>query len=132
MDETRRDQCEHILSICREKCPGVEIPESMSDEMMRWIYEAGAALKKQGATFTELFDRVKANDFLSGRKKSFTARFGWLMRPDTVQAIMAGKYDDRLSEPVKEPKRKVNFSIAEYERMALEWRPVYREGETKP
>lgn len=121
-NETKREQCQMVLKLCREKCPGADTPTDLTDDVMRWILEAGTVLSEMGQTFTALFDRVAGSDELSGRTGRFVARFGWMMKPQSVKAILSGAYDNRGKRAKKQP----SFDIEEYERMALRWRPVYR------
>ncbi len=49
----------------------------------------------------QYFLRVQRSDFLTGRSgKWLGCTLDWLLRPDTVQKVMSGTYDNRESPPV--------------------------------
>lgn len=99
MTEKQRDECKRILYLFSEICPGLEVPD-ITDDLYRWVCEAGAELVKRNSRFTDLFVKVSKSDYLMGRKdgKRFVAQLGWILKPETVSNILAGKYDDRQKD----------------------------------
>lgn len=47
--------------------------------------------------FYDLFHRVDASNFLSGRVNSFKAGFDWIFKPANLQKILEGNYDNKDS-----------------------------------
>lgn len=108
------------------------MPEQITEALWQTIQTAAQTLRQSGHQFGELFERVAASDYLMGRKpgQSFRAQLEWVLRPDTVRAIFAGKYDDR--RPAEEqPRRRCSFDLEDYDRLALEYMPVFDGGQTK-
>ena len=56
----------------------------------RLALEAGC-----NTTFTKLFERVEASDFLSGKVKGWRADFDWVLKPEHLTKILEGCYDNR-------------------------------------
>ena len=96
MTQRQTDDTARILKMFSEQCPGLDTPEE-SEQLWYGIKMAGQELLRQGKRFTDLFGRVAASDYLMGRKPGhhFRAQLPWLLRPETIQAVLAGKYDDR-------------------------------------
>jgi len=56
--------------------------------------------------FADAIKRIPESDFLSGRTGKWAADVEWILKPDSVQKIMEGKYDNRQAvAPVDERNR---------------------------
>lgn len=101
MNERQTDEYKAILDLFAKTCPGLPVPDTVTDEVYRWIAEAANELKRRNSRFTDLFQKVAASDYLMGRKagSNFVARFGWVVKPEVIGNILAGKYDDREKRP---------------------------------
>lgn len=132
MKQRQTDDAKRILMMFGRTCPGLPMPEQITEALWQTIQTAAQTLRQSGHQFGELFERVAASDYLMGRKpgQSFRAQLEWVLRPDTVRAIFAGKYDDR--RPAEEqPRRRCSFDLEDYDRLALEYMPVFDGGQTK-
>lgn len=56
-----------------------------------------------------LFDRVKASDFLCGRKTDFAVTLDWILGPKNLAKLMNGNYDNRLNLQVVKPTSMVDY-----------------------
>lgn len=45
--------------------------------------------------FEQLFYRVQASDFLTGKTTQWRANFDWIMKPKNIEKIMDGNFDNR-------------------------------------
>ena len=134
MTQRQTDNAKRILMMFGQACPGLPMPEQITDELWQRVQAAAQTLRQNGHQFGELFARVAASDYLMGRKpgSGFRAQLEWVLRPDTVRAILAGKYDDRPKTPeTTSSRRRYSFDVGDYERLALEYMPVWRDGRTE-
>ena len=78
-------------------------------------------------TFVDLFKRVEASDFLTGRVKPWRADFDWILKPENLTKILEGCYDNRTAPPPNKRKGKgsvysakgASFDISKYENSSL-------------
>ena len=76
-------------------------------------------------TFTELFNRVEASDFLTGRVKTWRADFDWILKPENLTKIIEGSYDNRTAPNKRRGKSSVyslegaSFDVSKYENTSL-------------
>ncbi len=61
-----------------------------------YVLQLTGAIDRFGVdTVKAAFDRADASLFLSGKKKpAWKACFGWLIKPENLENILKGKYDD--------------------------------------
>lgn len=83
-------------------CISLDPVKSLSDYSKRMLLQLMA--QKSDLDFEKLFERVEQSDFLTGRngrwsKGGTKASFEWIIRPDNVNKILSGKYDNK--EPSK-------------------------------
>lgn len=62
---------------------------------------------------SEVFERIEASNFLTGRVKEFRASIDWILKPENWKKIIEGNYDNR--GPIKKVEAKTTYDIAEYE-----------------
>lgn len=83
-------------------CVSLEPVKSLNDYSKRMLLQLAA--QKSDLDFEKLFERVERSDFLTGRngrwsKGGTKASFEWIIRPDNVNKILSGRYDNK--EPAK-------------------------------
>lgn len=76
--------------------------------------------------FAELFERVEASDFLTGKVKDWRADFDWVLKPEHLTKILEGSYDNRAAAPSKGrgkgsiySSEGASFDISKYENSSL-------------
>lgn len=77
-------------------------------------------------TFAEVFERVEASDFLTGKVKDWRADFDWVLKPEHLTKILEGSYDNRAAAPSKGrgkgsiySSEGASFDISKYENSSL-------------
>ena len=92
-----------IVSLYHEICTSLPKVKALTDTRKRYLR---ARWKEHpGMDFwRELFEKVEASDFLTGRadygnRKPFIANFEWIIRPNNFAKILEGIYDNRDSDP---------------------------------
>jgi hypothetical protein len=86
-----------IMAIFNEICgpAGLRKAKELHDSRRTWI-RARWRTHPNIATFKELFEKVVASDFLTGKgTKPYFATFDWLMNPTNWAKVMEGNYDNR-------------------------------------
>lgn len=58
------------------------------------IERVASILHWHNTNFKELFMRVEASDFLTGKVKDWRADFDWILKPEHLTKIMEGNYDN--------------------------------------
>lgn len=76
-------------------CVSLPKVREISDSRRRAIKSASKTLN--GTSFDELFERVQASDFLTGRggTRSGFCSFDWILKPANLVKILEGNYDNR-------------------------------------
>lgn len=67
-----------------------------------------------------LFDRVKASDFLCGRKTDFSLTLDWILGPKNLAKLWNGNYDNRVNLQAVKPKSMVEYLAAQFPKRAEE------------
>lgn len=91
-----------ILLSFNSVCVSLDPVKSLGDYSKRMLLQLMA--QKSDIDFEKLFERVERSDFLTGRNGRWSkggnkASFEWIIRPDNVNKILSGKYDNK--EPSK-------------------------------
>lgn len=91
-----------ILLSFNSVCVSLDPVKSLGDYSKRMLLQLMA--QKSDLDFEKLFERVERSDFLTGRNGRWSkggnkASFEWIIRPDNVNKILSGKYDNK--EPAK-------------------------------
>ena len=91
-----------ILLSFNSVCVSLDPVKSLGDYSKRMLLQLMA--QKSDLDFEKLFERVERSDFLTGRNGRWSkggnkASFEWIIRPDNVNKILSGKYDNK--EPSK-------------------------------
>lgn len=91
-----------ILLSFNSVCVSLDPVKSLSDYSKRTLLQLTA--QKDDLDFEKLFECVERSDFLTGRNGRWSkggdkASFEWIIRPDNVNKILSGKYDNK--EPSK-------------------------------
>ena len=91
-----------VLLMFNSVCNSLDPVKSLSDYTKRMLLQLMA--QNENFDFEKLFERVEQSDFLTGRNGRWSkggnkASFEWIIRPDNVNKILSGKYDNK--EPAK-------------------------------
>ena len=91
-----------ILLSFNSVCVSLDPVKSLDDYSKRMLLQLMA--QNENFDFEKLFERVERSDFLTGRngrwsKGGTKASFEWIIRPDNVNKILSGRYDNK--EPSK-------------------------------
>lgn len=91
-----------VLLMFNSICISLDPVKSLSDYSKRMLLQLIS--QNENFDFEKLFERVEQSDFLTGRNGRWSkggnkASFEWIIRPDNVNKILSGKYDNK--EPVK-------------------------------
>ena len=91
-----------ILLTFNSVCVSFDPVKSLGDYSKRMLLQLMA--QKDDLDFEKLFECVERSDFLTGRNGRWSkggnkASFEWIIRPDNVNKILSGKYDNK--EPAK-------------------------------
>ena len=91
-----------ILLSFNSVCVSLDPVKSLGDYSKRMLLQLMA--QKSDLDFEKLFECVERSDFLTGRNGRWSkggdkASFEWIIRPDNVNKILSGKYDNK--EPAK-------------------------------
>jgi hypothetical protein len=72
------------------------------------------------AWWRTLFDRVKASDFLCGRKTDFSVTLDWILGPKNLAKLWNGNYDNRSNLQVVKPTSMVDYLAKQFPNRAEE------------
>ena len=91
-----------ILLSFNSVCVSLDPVKSLGDYSKRMLLQLMA--QKSDLDFEKLFECVERSDFLTGRNGRWSkggdkASFEWIIRPDNVNKILSGRYDNK--EPSK-------------------------------
>lgn len=91
-----------ILLSFNSVCVSLDPVKSLGDYSKRTLLQLMA--QNENFDFEKLFERVERSDFLTGRngrwsKGGTKVSFEWIIRPDNVNKILSGRYDNK--EPSK-------------------------------
>lgn len=100
---------EEYLSVFISCCPSLTPPEAWTPKRKKLVLSKSLTPEQMA----EVFRRVEASDFLTGRTGTWKADFEWILEPDHWQRIKEGYYDNR--KPAKSASTP-SFDLDEYER----------------
>lgn len=100
---------EEYLSVFVSCCPSLTPPEAWTPKRKKLVLSKSLTPEQMA----EVFRRVEASDFLTGRTGAWKADFEWILDPDHWQRIKEGYYDNR--KPAKSASTP-SFDLDEYER----------------
>ena len=115
---------DHILDSFNRICGCVFAIDTMTDKRKAAVDNAAEILG--ATTFEELFERVGASDFLSGRNgKWYGCNFDWILKPENLQKILSGAYDNPMPKPAPrndtyseyKPFRSTSYDIEELKKI---------------
>ena len=88
-----------VLELFRELCPSLPSPKEITKPRQGAINSAGQTLRKHDLKFQQLFARVEASDFLTGRDGQWDkCGFDWVLKPANLQKILEGNYDNKKTK----------------------------------
>ena len=88
-----------VLELFKQLCPSLPEPKGVTKPRQGAINSAGKILKKNGLRFSQLFERVEASDFLTGRDDRWDkCGFDWILKPANLQKILEGNYDNKQQQ----------------------------------
>ena len=96
----KRDKIDYqkVLKLFSELCPTLPEPKTLSDKRKKAIRLAGKALKEFGSTFTELFRKVDADNFYSGRSGEWDGcDLNWVLKAGNIEKILERKSKPSMS-----------------------------------
>lgn len=88
-----------VVETYAKLCPHLPQVAKLTPQRRSRIVARHHELKKNGWTWTQVFGRVAASDFLSGRKGSFKASLDFIIRSDDqLVKIIEGQYDNGTAD----------------------------------
>lgn len=101
-DGAAKVACVGVMQLYCEICPDMPKPANPTDCRIKKV----KARMDEGAReddFKEVFAKIAASDFLSGRKTSkdhpnFKATFDWILEPRNWTKVAEGNYDDNTKD----------------------------------
>ena len=121
--ERNKEIYTYVLDEFNSICQSLPKVKSINQTRRGRIDKAQAQLGDM--TFTELFKRVEASDFLTGRVKSWRADFDWILKPEHLTKIIEGSYDNRTAPSKRGGKGSVyslegaSFDVSAYENTSI-------------
>ena len=113
--EADADAAADAVFLFERSCPGMPKAGRLTKRKRELISRARSALG--GTDFEEYFSRVARSDFLTGRSgKWLGCTLDWLLKPDTIQKVLDGFYDNRAA-PQQPCSRSASYDIEELERI---------------
>ena len=94
-DDNTAENTKSIMDLCNRLCPSLPKVKTLSDKRVLAIIEAEKHLN--GADFEELFKKIEASDFLTGRSSDWCCGFDWILKPENIAKILEGTYDNKTS-----------------------------------
>lgn len=88
---------DYILLMFNSVCVSLEPVKNLTDYSKKMLLQLLS--QKKNLDFEKLFERVEQSDFLTGRngrwsKGGTKATFEWIIKPNNVNKILSGKYDN--------------------------------------
>jgi len=116
-----------VLELFKELCPSLPEPQEVTKPRRGAIKSAGATLKKRGLKFQQLFERVEASDYLSGRSGKWDGcGFDWMLKPANLLKVLEGNYDNARGQGGAEG-YPTSFDLPAFDRATLQV-PIFEEG----
>lgn len=104
---------ESIINSFNSICVSLPKVIKLSDKRKKAIKRALSILGDY--TFQDLFEKVEASDFLTGKITDWSSSFDWILIPNNIVKILEGNYDNRKSKP------KENFTdTTKYQNIKME------------
>lgn len=99
-----------VIKLFIEKCPNLPKPQKLTDARKKAIQKA----KQDGVDFEELFNKINASDFLSGRNDGWNnCSFDWCLKANNIAKILEGNFDNCNNKDL--PRR--SFDISELDKI---------------
>ena len=91
------DQLYDIILTFNKTCVSLDPVKNISENTKRTLLQLTAQGKVH---FNELFERTERSDFLTGRNGRWhiggnKATFDWIIKPDNINKILSGKFDNK-------------------------------------
>lgn len=116
-EKMSRAECRAVGDLFGRLCPSLPSVREISDARAKAIASAKKLLGK--TSFEELFCRVEASDFLTGRANGWRGcGFDWVLKKANLLKILEGNYDNRKEKESKAA-HDSSFDIDEFAAMAM-------------
>lgn len=120
--EIKKSKYTYIMDDFNRICLSLPKVKSINATRKGRIERAAATLHWHNTNFKELFMRVEASDFLTGKVKDWRADFDWVLKPEHLTKILEGTYDNRAAPNKKgsvyDPSS-ANFDVRKLENTGL-------------
>ena len=115
-----------ILDEFNRICSTLPKPQSVNENRRKAIKRTEELLNNNSLSFTDLFTKVNASDFLSGRDGKWTGcNFDWILKPSNLTKIIEGNYDNKTLKPNRQVKQSRMEQEPSYDIEELERRRFY-------
>jgi hypothetical protein len=122
--ERNKEIYTYVLDEFNRICQSLPKAKAVNSTRKGLIDKAHAQIGAEG--FTDLFQRVEASDFLTGKVKDWRADFDWVLNPEHLTKILEGSYDNRAAASSKGrgkgsiySSEGASFDISKYENSSL-------------
>lgn len=109
-DNNDNKLCERVADEFNELCRELPKIPRLDKRRRKAIKKAAEILN---GDFGSLFKKVNSSDFLCGRTGSWQAGFDWILKPENLNKILEGNYDNRTSG--SEAERQASYDIKKLE-----------------
>lgn len=117
--ERNKEIYTYVLDSFNKICHDLPKIKTLNETRKRRIDKAVEIVKADGhGTFDELFTKIQASDFLTGKVKDWRADFDWIMKPENLQKILEGVYDNRAKGGIYSTNG-ASFDVSRYENSGL-------------
>lgn len=117
--ERREEIYIYVLDAFNQICHDLPKIKTLNETRKRRIDKADEIVKAVGnGTFDDLFTKIQASDFLTGKVKDWRADFDWIMKPENLQKILEGVYDNRAKGGIYSAEG-ASFDVSRYENSGL-------------
>ena len=89
------DNWQTIIDDFNRLCPSLPAVKSLSDERKSNIK---ARLSEHDTPLTDIFEKIEASDFLTGRNGKWQATFDWIFKKANYLKIIEGNYDNKTTK----------------------------------
>ena len=86
-----------VVELFNETCPSLPKVRDLTDQRRRAI-KARIMEGNTAEDFREVFAKVQASSFLTGKNGGWKCGFDWILKPSNWQKIKEGNYDDGIRQ----------------------------------
>lgn len=105
-DGVSEDECRRVALMYHETCPDLPRVTAFTEQRKRLLHARREEMRRAGRdpddALLEVFRRVAASDFLSGRtERGWKCSFDWILNATNFAKIDGGNYDNRKTAAAK-------------------------------